>query len=237
MGLVLDPDVLKEFLDLPASQAEWFISKAWAEVSDALDDDAAVSYDEYQVFVKAFAALRAGLATWTSLRDPATAERGWGDVPNSMRAAGAGAYYNGIVKIVDAAEALDGKLDPATKQTLRSFCSVLWEYAECFALEIEASHDQVGISDLLDRLDRGLVSPWKPPLTPRNIGDYTKIGVSRLPKAPDRPDFFGGEPDINDPKWDGEGDGGDPGGGDGGDPGGGSSGDPGGGDGGGADGR
>jgi hypothetical protein len=189
-GLILDRSVLDEFLD-PSAPVEWFVNKAWAGLSYGLDGDKAVSYADYAVLEDACNALRSGLTTWFSLRDPATATEGWGATSKDMRAAGAGAYYDGILKIVTKAEELDPKVGAATQTLLRNFCAVAWEYAECMALEMEASVDGIAVTDLLDRVNKGIADPWEPALTPENIGDYTVIGVSRLPALPAIPDLFG----------------------------------------------
>ncbi len=133
-----------------------------------------------------FQAVQTRLIRWTQLRDPATATDGWGVLSPEMRASGNDAYQS-IRSIARAAARLTPRASASTALTLFNFCSVLWKYAECMALELEASQDEVPVRDLLDRVNRGITDPWKAALTPSNIGN-TEIGTHRLPEAPDPQD-------------------------------------------------
>jgi len=200
-GMQLDPAVLKEFFDPPSDVGQWFLTDAWVVMSAALEADDGVTGPQYTEILGYLDIARSGMLSWTQARDPATAGQGWGATSSEMRADGHGAYYGGIRPLVKSTAILN-EAEANTLTVAKDFCDVMWEYAACMAIEMEASTSQLPADGIMESANRGQTHPWKPAMTPENIGRPDLwTGTHRLPPAPDPPGFWDPPEEPEDP-WD-----------------------------------
>lgn len=197
-GMTINEDVMQEFLDPPNSEYEWFAQKVWDQVAVALENDNAVSQEDYDAMQNAFNSARDSMVNWTDLRDPNTNDpnKGWGNYFVRQEDAikfknGMGTFGQDAFRSIQSVKSIAARLGPAvadgTAAALSDLAGALSEYAGCMALELEAAQDHVAVTDLLNRVNKGVTNPWSPAVTPTNIGDML-IGTHRLPQAPDPPD-------------------------------------------------
>jgi hypothetical protein len=188
-GLVAGRQVLAEFLgarDLP--RGDWFCYKTWDAAALILRTDDKVPLDEFKDAINQVSRIMDGLTGWAQRRPemPDGYVEQW---PDGMLDTGHQALRD-IFNFSRTLGALHDKAEVSgdSKTALENVSNVFWEYFECIAFEMEASFEQVAVTDVRDRFDRGTTKPWEPAVTPENVEDPgVIIGSHRLPSLPESP--------------------------------------------------
>ena len=169
--LITSHEVLDQFLEDPRGRlrTDWFAYQAWLQVAVVLDNDVGVSKDQYDSVENSFNQILEELIRWASAR-PDMPEGYADQMPAGTLNEGNRACQH-IFMLTRSLNTLqnDAPIESMTRMALKNFSDALWEYYECIAFEIEASFDQIAVTDVRDRFERGTKMPWTPAVTPENV--------------------------------------------------------------------
>jgi len=210
-GLVAGRSVLSQFLDPPDERADWFSNKAWQQTAEQLLGDPAITDEEFTDLKVYFNRAQDALMRWTKARPDMS--KGYAEtLSDEQRATMSYAlrFVRALANQPGGRLALlrgrDGLRDDS-KAGLDNFTQVLWEYFECMAFELEASHDGIPVTAVRNRFETGDVNAWEPAVTPDNIdtsgitlgGHRTPVPETSAPDPSGSGDPASGDPGTVDP--------------------------------------
>jgi hypothetical protein len=190
-GLVASRAVLTEFLDPPDERGDWFSNEAWQQASLLLRDDGAITDEEYTDMIVHFNRLQDALIAWAKARPDMS--KGYAETLSD----GDRRTMSYALRWIWSMNRPDGRLaklsakdglESETKTGIDNFGQVLWEYFQCMAFELDASHDQIPVTVARSRFMSETDDTWEPAVTPDNVeSGGLLIGGHRLPPAPEPP--------------------------------------------------
>lgn len=170
-GLTVSDEQFAEFMNVPDPTSPRLAYESFELFLNHAKQDPGITFDQQNDLMELRDTVVRNIDDWANQRDSVTADQGYGKVSKEMRASGSEAW-EAIRSMNKFGSAIIAASKPATGAAYSAMMEVMWAYGQCMALELEASHDEIPINDIRNRVEAGLEHRWEPAETPDTMPSF-----------------------------------------------------------------